>query len=161
MASFRTEGREEYARLAPGRYAWRVEKADPEYREKDGAEQIKLTLKVGTRAQSVTVFETLTFSENAFYYVERFLKSAGIYPGDGEDVDVYPSELIGKTGWCETCDKESTNGKTYVRIAKWLAASEQSPNALPRSHRRGGMVASADRYDQDSAVAPTGDDIPF
>ncbi|MCD8349115.1 MAG: hypothetical protein LUC93_00700 [Planctomycetaceae bacterium] len=130
MASFRTEGRQGYVRLKPGKYAWKVEEAESAY--KDGVEQIKLVLKVGTREQQMQIYETLTFSEKAFFRVEQFMKSAGIYPGDGVEVEIYPSSVLQLPCWCDTFDRAASNGKTYAEIDKWLEASSQRADFLPR-----------------------------
>lgn len=134
MASFRTEGRKAYERLKPGKYFWKVEEAESAY--KNGVEQIKLILRVGDKTGEAKVYDTLTFSDKAFFRVELFLKSAGVYPGDGVDVDVYPSALVGLSGWCETFDKKADNGRTYTNIDTWLEASKQDPQYLFRLAER-------------------------
>lgn len=156
MASFRTEGRKEFARLKPGKHEWIVDDAETKYSDK-GTEQIKLTLKVGTKDQHMTVYEYLTFSEKAFVYVEAFLKSAGVYPGDDADVDIHPSSLRGLKGWCETYDRKATNEKTYVRVGKWLEAHQQNAGHLPRARQDDGWDAPAET----ATARNYSDEIPF
>jgi hypothetical protein len=108
----------------------------------------------------------LTFSEKALFRIELFLKSAGIYPGDDQDIDLRPEDCIGLSGWCETIDEQQDNGKTYARIDTWLAAQKQTP--LQQMIQRNAATAKSSKYDRDEPPdwnhdgnGPTGDDIPF
>lgn len=171
MPGMRTKGRVEHVRLKPGRnYWWRVEDAEDLYSLK-GDPQIKLILKVGDRDGTVKMFESLTFNENAFFRIELFMKSAGVYPGDGVDVEFAAADCIGLQGGCTVRDEESKkDGKAYSRIDKWLEANAQNPlrtwidraRAADDSPPPGAGYALRPEDDHSyNDAGPVGDDIPF
>lgn len=162
MPAIRTEGRAEFVRLQPGKnYWWRVESAEDMYSKK-GDPQIKLTLKVGDKEGVVKMFESLTFNENAFFRVEMFLKSAGVYPGDGVDIEFSSSDCVGLKGGCTVRDEESTrDGKVYGRIDKWLEANAQNPIREWIDRAAAAHDSPPDDAGYLSDSGPTGDDIPF
>ncbi len=162
MPRMSIEDRVEFVRLKPGRnYWWKVEDAEDLY-SKSGDPQIKLILRVGDRDGAVKMFESLTFSENAFFRVEQFVKSAGVSPKKGVSFEFSAADCIGLKGVCTVRDEESkTNGKTYSRIDKWMEANEQRPIQawIDRAVMADDSPPDGAGYYSDSG--PAGDDIPF
>jgi hypothetical protein len=155
----RLEGRQEgLGHLEPGPYFWKVTKAEHQY-SKNGDEQFVLTLLVGNQGVQAEIKEFLTFSEKAYWRVEAFLKSAGMYAGDGVDIHFEALDCVGLHGSCTVKDEPGRNdpSKTYSRIDRWLEANNQNPNPawIERARKpteQGTSYSSSD---------PAGDDIPF
>lgn len=169
MPRMRVEGRKEPRRLEAGqKYYWKVEEAESAYSAKNRDEQIRLVLRVGDKAGTVRVFDTLTFNDNAYYRVELFLKSAGKYPGDGVDVLFSAEDCVGLSGWCVVRDEKELDrdkketGRVFTRIDKWLEASAQMPD--PAWIRRAKLNEPAGTEVTEAAWDDRGgggDDIPF
>ena len=96
---------------------------------RNGDEKIQLVLKVGNEKQNITIIETLTFNEASEWKLNEFLKSAGIYPGEGVDYFLTGKMCVGLRGQCRTVNKER-NGYTNTNIAEFLEAGSQHPETL-------------------------------
>lgn len=163
MPIMRAEGRHAFT-LDPGvEYQWTVEKAESGYAKKSGNEQIKIEVRVGDKNGTTRIFEYLTFSENAYFRVEAFLKSAGKYPGDGVDIYFDDYDLIGLSGWCTT--KEEWNDqkqRNYSRIDEWIEADKQMPDRTWINRAKINMQKQEEVASEPVAQsAPSGDDVPF
>ena len=164
MPIMRLEGRQGYIALEPNKnYYWKVEGANLKYSAK-GDEQIQLVMKVGDKNGQAKIYETLTFSEKAYFRIEEFLKSAGMYHGD--DIEVYfdDSDVVGLSGYCTVrYERNEKNNRDYPRIEKWLEANKQNPD--PKWVERA-RLNSSEQNKQSTDDLPDGagfsaDDIPF
>ena len=106
--------------VAPGEYRLRVVDAR-EDTSKGGNDMIKLKLRVlkDDGSEGVSLFDYLVFTESTHWKINHFLKSCGKHPGDNEDVDLYPDEMI---GWeCEaTLIVEEFDGKKSNKVSAYL-----------------------------------------
>ena len=172
MPSFNTpngEKKQKYT-LDEGVHGWkvveRVEFGDYQFftedrlSQRNGDEQIQLALLVGSTEEHVQNLQVLTFSDAAMWKVAEFLKSAGIYAGEGVPVCLMAKMCIGLTGKCRTVN-EVPEGKKYARteIAEFLEAPEQHPEKIP------GYLMSESAGDAavrlQAPQPPDDDDIPF
>lgn len=171
MPKMRVEGRADFVRLEPGRnYFWKVEEAASQY-SKGGDEQINLILRVGDKNGQAKIYETLTFSDKAYFRVELFLKSAGKYPGDGVEVYFNEDDLIGLSGWCTVkYEHNEQKNRDYARIDRWVEADKQVPDRrwVERAEYNSppSTPSPATEYESNAAnewdgEAGRGDDIPF
>ena len=64
------------------------------------------------------LFDYLVFEESSFWKIDQFLKSAGMHPGDGADVDVQAQEII---GWevTATLKVEEYNGTKSNKVVSY------------------------------------------
>jgi hypothetical protein len=173
MPSFETpngDKKQKYT-LEPGVHGWkvveRVEFGDYQFYTEDrisqrsGDEQIQLVLLVGSTEEHIQNIQMLTFSDAAMWKVAEFLKSAGIYAGEGVPVCLMAKMCIGLTGKCRTAN-EIPEGKKYERtdIAEFLEAPEQHPEKIP------GYLKSENAADAAKRLEAVGepdysDDIPW
>jgi len=152
--------------LEPGQHEWLVvpdiEFGQGNYaktelkRSSTGNEQIQLALVVGNEDGAVTVIDYLTFTDKAAWRISTFLKSAGVYPGSGVDIDLTPQMCIGLTGMCETINELPQNGKyERTKVKTWLPAEEQHPERLAV------MALNKPAKGPDMPPSPTASDDPF
>ena len=128
--------------LPKGRWQWKVLPfaafGNTEYHteegltSKGGYEQIRLIIKVGDASKSINVFENLVFTDAAAWKITQFMKSAGIFPGDGVEYYLTAPMCFGLSGYCET-DNEKPDGSKYERtnIVRFLETSAQHPESIP------------------------------
>jgi|GEM_PF-1949321 hypothetical protein len=170
MPVLRAEGREGYTKLEPGKpYFFKVIEAEAKYSQRSGDDQIQLVLFVGDKSGKTKVFETLTFSDKAYFRIEHFLKAAGRYPGDGIAVYFDETDVINLSGRCTIrYELNEKNNKEYAKIDDWLCADRQTPvqewieraqlNTQPE------YAASNDQYshyNSSDRQSINPDDIPF
>lgn len=164
MPRMRVEDRAESVRLDPGKnYYWKCVEAEHAFSRNSGDEQIRLTLMVGDRDGQVKIFETLTFSEKAYFRIEQFLKSAGKYPR--KDVEIYfeSEDCIGLKGGCTIkYEHNEQKNRDYARLDQWLESAKQVPDQA-WIDRAKVDAASSSGYSDDDYVSNTvnNDDIPF
>lgn len=169
MPNFNTpngEKKQKYT-LDPGVHGWKVveQVTFGDYRfltedrisQRSGDEQIQLALLVGREAEHVQNIQTLTFSDAAMWKVAEFLKSAGIYAGEGVPVYLVAKMCIGLTGKCRTVN-QIPEGKQYERtdIAEFLEAPEQHPEIIP-----GYLMSESAGEAAARLQAPADDNIPW
>ncbi len=160
MPRMSMEDRKEQVRLTPGvNYRWSVEDAEDLYSKKGGYPQIKLILRVGNDNGKMKIFDSLTFSENAFFRIEQFMKSAGVAPEQGVPFEFTAADCKGLHGVCTVRDeKQKDSDKVYTRIDKWLEANSQEPIQAWIDRAADSPPPGAGYY---SEAGPSGDDIPF
>ena len=76
-----------------------------------------------------TIYDTLTFTEKAFWRIDQALKSLGIASEKGESVDVSEDLLIGKKGWVKLIVEE-WNDRKRNKVGEWLAGEPSGDGAL-------------------------------
>lgn len=106
--------------LEAGEYPFEVADAK-EKTAKSGNAMIELRLKVGDD-HPATVFDNLVFTPNAFWKIDQFLKAIGKHPGEGEDIDVEPFDLIGEKGTCKIKVGKNQSGDPKNEIEAYLFA---------------------------------------
>jgi len=137
--------------------AFKQQKFTEEGYTKNGDEKIQLVVKVGDRSHNIIVIETLSFGESSEWKLNEFLKSAGIYPGEGVPYNLTARMCVDLVGKCRTRNKQ-TGDYTNTNISDWLEAPEQHPENIP------GFLGTED--DTDRAAKTTDepdytDSIPF
>lgn len=106
--------------VEPGDYRLRVLEAS-EDTSKSGNDLIKLKFRVikddGT--DGPIIYDYLVFTDSSFWKINHFLKSCGQHPGENEQVDLDPDEMI---DWiCEaTLKLEEYDGKKTNKVAAYL-----------------------------------------
>jgi hypothetical protein len=97
-----------------------------------GYEKIQLIVKVGNAQQHIHVFVNLIFTDAAAWKVTEFMKSAGIFPGDGVEYYLTAHMCIGLGGTCRTRN-EVPDGSKFERtqIVEFLETAEQHPEKIP------------------------------
>ena len=125
-----------------------------------GDDMIQLVVKVGDKTHSIIIIENVTFNDAAEWKLNEFLKSAGIYAGEGVDYYITAEMCVGLHGQCNTANKQSGE-YTNTKIASWLEAGEQKPESLP-----GFLSTPTDEEQSAQAEVATPepieqDDVPF
>ncbi len=84
--------------LPAGEYAFRVLDAE-EKRSSNGNDMIALKLDVyDDKGKQAVVYDNLVFNEKAQWKVDHFLKSCGMLPEEGSEVNLSANEFIGYEG---------------------------------------------------------------
>jgi len=117
-------------KVLPDGEAFRKQQFTEEGMTTAGDDKIQLVVKVGDSNQSIVVLETLTFNAKAEWKRNEFLKSAGIYAGEGVEYFLTAEMCIGLSGMCRTVNKEK-NGYTNTHIAEFLEFGTQHPESIP------------------------------
>lgn len=103
-----------------GEYTLRVIEAE-EDTSKQGNDMLKLKLRVvrDDGRDGPALFDYLVFSENSFWKIDAFLKSAGQHPGEGEEVNIDPEQCIGWEVRAEL-KVDNYNGKKSNKVESYL-----------------------------------------
>ena len=106
--------------VEPGDYRLRVIEAN-EDTSKGGNDMIKLKLRVlkPDGDEGPALFDYLVFTDTSFWKIDHFLKSCAQHPGEGENVEIDPDQII---GWeCQAALKvEAYEGQKSNKVAAYL-----------------------------------------
>lgn len=107
--------------LEPGDYIALVEEAK-EGQSQSGNPKIDLRLNVG----GANVYDTLTFTENAGWRIDTFLKSCGLAPEKGQFVDLTAKMCEGAVARVRIGKKPGIKdpSKIYNSVEAWLTDKE-------------------------------------
>jgi hypothetical protein len=75
------------------------------------------------------IYDTLTFTERAFWRIDQALKSLGIAQAKGDAFEISEELLVGKRGWVSLVIEE-WNEKKRNKVGEWLADAPSSGGAL-------------------------------
>jgi hypothetical protein len=106
------------ALLEEGAYEVEVKSVEFGYSQA-GNEKADLQLNVLSH-DGKTIYDSLTFTEKAFWRIDQALKSLGIATAKGESLDVSESLLVGKKGWVNLVVEE-WNDRKRNKVGDWLA----------------------------------------
>lgn len=107
-----------------GEYKLRVIEAD-EDTSKSGNDMIKLKLRIvkSDGRDGPAMFDYLVFSDSSFWKIDAFLKAAGEHPGEGEEVSIDCTAII---GWevQARLTVDTYNGKQSNKVDAYLFDDE-------------------------------------
>jgi len=75
------------------------------------------------------IYDTLTFTERAFWRIDQALKSLGIAQAKGDAFEISEELLVGKRGWVSLVIEE-WNEKKRNKVGEWLADAPSSGGTL-------------------------------
>lgn len=105
--------------LPAGKYPFRVLDANQQ-RSKAGNDMIELKLDFyDDDGNSSTVWDFLVFTEKSVWKVDHFLKSCGMHPGEGQEIDLNPNEFIGFEGMGELRIGKTDKGVERNEVAAY------------------------------------------
>ena len=115
--------------LKPGDYPFRILDASEE-RSKSGNEMIKLKMMVGhDRESEIGVFDYLVFGGSSDWKIDSFLKCVGLHPGEGQNLDIDGTDMIGLEGTVKLKIEEYL-GKESNKVSAYLY-DENKPKSAP------------------------------
>jgi hypothetical protein len=83
---------------------------------KNGSEMIELVLDF---PEGVRVWDNLVFVKSAFWKIDQFRRSIGELVLPEEEVDIAPSELVGKSGKASLVT-ETYEGRSRNKVASYI-----------------------------------------
>jgi hypothetical protein len=115
--------------LKPGDYPFRILDASEE-RSKSGNDMIKLKMMVGhDRESEIGVFDYLVFGGSCDWKIDSFLKCVGLHPGEGQNLDISGTDMIGLEGTVKLKIEEYL-GKDSNKVSAYLY-DEDKPKTAP------------------------------
>jgi hypothetical protein len=115
--------------LKPGDYPFRILDASEE-RSKSGNDMIKLKMMVGhDRESEIGVFDYLVFGGSCDWKIDSFLKCVGLHPGEGQNLDISGTDMIGREGIVKLKIEEYL-GKESNKVSAYLY-DEDNPKTAP------------------------------
>jgi len=105
--------------VPPGEYKLRVIDAiEKVSKSKNCMIEVKHQVILHDGTEGPKLFDYLVFEDSCFWKIDQFLKSAGMHPGDGADVDVQAQEII---GWevVATLKVEEYNGSKNNKVVSY------------------------------------------
>jgi len=115
------------ALLDAGDYAIEVKSVEFGFSQA-GNEKADLQLNVLAHDGKI-IYDTLTFTERAFWRIDQALKSLGIAQAKGDAFEISEELLVGKRGWVSLVIEE-WNEKKRNKVGEWLADAPSSGGAL-------------------------------
>ena len=99
---------------------------------KGGHDMIELKLRTGAGSH---LYDFLVFVPNAFWKIDAFRAATGETVVPGEDVEITPDDLVGRTATARLAVEEF-NGRKRNKVAAWLQprGGKQAPAAKPASN---------------------------
>jgi hypothetical protein len=116
MPSYKSGQQQQSDPLSEGDYKFTIERAIAKV-SSNGNEMIEVWLRLPGGALAI---DNLVFTENSGWKIDQFRESIGELILPGEEVEVLPSELIGKTGYAHIVVDE-WQGKKKNKVGSYLA----------------------------------------
>ena len=111
--------------LAPGRYPFRVVEAK-EKKSSAGNPMIEFKARVikedGTTGRAV--YGNLVFTAKALWKVDQFVAACGRHPGEGQDCELDPDEMIGWEFDADVVLEQDPKGRDRNEFANFITANE-------------------------------------
>lgn len=151
---YTSQDAENKPRYVPGGdYLITVIEATETIAKESGAEMIKLKLEV--EEHGVRFFDYLVATESSFWKIDTFRKAIGEKVIEGEEVELFADDLLGRQAYA-TLRVEEFDGRKNNKIDAWLSNGNVPPHSSKGSSSRSAPVKSAIR-----AQSTEDDDVPF
>lgn len=151
---YTSQDAENKPRYVPGGdYLVTVIEATETIAKESGAEMIKLKLEV--EEHGVRFFDYLVATESSFWKIDTFRKAIGEKVVEGEEVELFADDLLGRQAYA-TLRVEEFDGRKNNKIDAWLSN-------VPLHPQKGSALTARSTYPAKSAstLAEVDDDVPF
>lgn len=119
--------------IKEGRYVFKVANAE-EQTSKNGNPMIKLDISVRiSDYKSLPIFDYLVSTERALFKIKQFCQSVGLdFAGGSISVD----DVIGKQGEALFMHETGSDGRKYLKVAKYISIDEPQPHTEPQEQEQ-------------------------
>jgi len=86
--------------------------------------KLKLGILSGAGKSMGSVYEYLVASQETFWKIDQFLQAAGEHPGEGEEVELEASEMVGWELYASLGIEKDSKGKDRNFVAEYLSQED-------------------------------------